>query len=260
MGLSPTALNPLNLRMFFFKYPNTEDYVLKNVSFEIEKGQKAALVGINGSGKTTIVKLIMRFYDVDRGSININGRNIKEYNVLSLRNAITTVFQEFQSYSMTIAELVSCVESERIEETKVIDALRRVGLIDEVQKNRKGIHAEYSKIFDENGLVFSGGQLQKLIIARMIYKGSDTLILDEPSRALDPESEYEINRDITQAARGKTLIIISHRLSTTKDADNIILIEDGTVREQGSHRELMAQNKRYAHLFTIQAKVYTQDS
>jgi ATP-binding cassette subfamily B protein len=227
------------------------------VNFKIERGQKLALVGINGAGKTTIVKLLMRFYDPDMGDIRVNKRSLRDYNIQSVRNAMTSVFQEFQSYSLPIDELISCTQGDAIEEDKVIDALKRVGLYDKVMESG-GIHTEYSKYFDENGVVFSGGQIQKLIIARMLYKGSNVLIMDEPSSALDPESEYEINRDIARAAQGKTVIMISHRLSTTKDADKIILIEGGEVREQGGHAELMAKGGRYAHLFNIQASEYAE--
>ncbi|MDR1328541.1 MAG: ABC transporter ATP-binding protein/permease [Oscillospiraceae bacterium] len=240
-----------------FRYPKTEGWALRNVNFKIERGQKFALVGINGAGKTTIVKLLMRFYDPDMGDIRVNKRSLRDYNIQSVRNAVTSVFQEFQSYSLPIDELVSCAQGDAIDAEKVADALKRVGLYDKVMESG-GIHTEYSKYFDENGVVFSGGQIQKLIIARMLYKGSNVLIMDEPSSALDPESEYEINRDIAQAAQGKTVIMISHRLSTTKDADKIILIEGGEVREQGSHAELMAKDGRYAHLFSIQASEYAE--
>ncbi|MCL2226405.1 MAG: ABC transporter ATP-binding protein/permease [Oscillospiraceae bacterium] len=239
-----------------FKYPNAEKHVLNDVSFTIRRGEKFALVGVNGAGKTTIVRLMMRFYDPDKGSVKINGRDVRKYDILSLRNAMTSVFQEFQEYSLRISEFVSCCESGAIDEPKVRNALERVGLLDKVLEGSNGIHTEYTKLFDEDGLVFSGGQLQKLIIARMLYKDSAVVIMDEPSSALDPESEYEINRSIAHAAKDKTVVMISHRLSSTRDADSIVLIEGGAVQEQGTHEELLARGGRYASLFNMQASGY----
>jgi ATP-binding cassette subfamily B protein len=257
-GLTLGAVDSVEFRNVTFAYPDGEN-VLRGVSFTVARGEKLALVGVNGAGKTTIVKLLMRFYDPDAGAVLINGRDLREYNVASLRAAVTTVFQEFPSYSVPIDEFVACAEGEAVDTARVADALRRVGLYEKVMESG-GLHAEYSKFFDENGVVFSGGQLQKLAIARMLYKGGDLLIMDEPSSALDPESEYEINRDIAGAARDKTIILISHRLSATRDADKIVLIEDGEVRETGGHAALIAQSGRYAHLFRLQAGGYGEGS
>ena len=254
-GESLGAIESVEFERVSFRYPGSGAEVLHEVSFRVEKGEKLALVGINGAGKTTIVKLLLRFYDPQEGVVRINGRDIRGYSVPSLRTAMGSVFQEFQIYSLPISEFVSCLPRGEQDEGRIRDALARVGLLEPVEAGG-GIHTEYSKYFDENGLVFSGGQMQKLAIARMLYKDSSLLILDEPSSALDPESEYEINQMLARAAEHRTVLLISHRLSTTKDADKIILIEEGRVQEQGTHRELMEQNGRYAYLFNLQASEY----
>jgi ABC-type multidrug transport system fused ATPase/permease subunit len=249
------SIQTIEFRGVTFQYPGSETLALNDVKFTVSAGKKTAIVGINGAGKTTIVKLILRYYDPDFGAVLINGRDLREYNVRSVRNAVTAVFQEFQSYSLPIDEFISCAEGENIDVEAVAAALKRVGLYDTVME-KGGLNAELSKYFDENGIIFSGGQLQKLIIARMLYKNSGFLIMDEPSAALDPESEYNINRDIFNAANDRTLLMISHRLSTVRDADCIILIEDGTVKEQGAHNELLERGGRYAELFNMQASGY----
>ncbi len=255
-GIDLKDIESIEFMNVTFRYPFAAGDTLTDVSFFVPKGRKLAIVGINGAGKTTIVRLMMRFYDPNSGTVLINGRDIRQYSTRSLRVAVTSVFQEFQSYCMPISELVSCAEGADIDEERVCNALDRVGLLDMVLSGEKGIHSEYGKMFDENGLIFSGGQLQKLIIARMLYKNSSLIIMDEPSSALDPESEYEINRSIMRSLEGKTMILISHRLSTTRDADDIILIEDGSVREHGSHDQLIALGGRYARLYGIQAEGY----
>ncbi|MDR0858830.1 MAG: ATP-binding cassette domain-containing protein, partial [Oscillospiraceae bacterium] len=161
------------------------------------------------------------------------------------------------SYSLPVSEFVACEAAGTLNEAKVRQSLQQVGLLERINAEARGIHTEYSKYFDESGIVLSGGQLQKLVIARMLYKGSTFLIMDEPSSALDPESEYEINREISKLLTGRTLVLISHRLSTTRDADNIILIESGKVREQGSHSDLLSRGGRYSELFSMQSGGYT---
>ncbi len=259
-GIELEHIDSVEFRNVHFRYPTGDKPVLEGISFVINRGEKTALVGVNGSGKTTIARLLLRFYDPQDGCILINGRDVREYDIRSLRRQVATVFQNFQSYSLPISELVSCADRDYADVVKVRACLEQVGLLDIIESLPQGIHTEYGKVFDEHGAILSGGQLQKLIIARMLYKGSSLVVMDEPSAALDPESEYNLNRDIARAASDKTVLLISHRLSTTRDADNIILLEDGKIAEQGNHAQLMQRGNRYAQLFNLQASGYTDEN
>ena len=237
-----------------FKYPHSDHYVLKDLSITIKKGQKIAIVGINGAGKTTFVKLLMRYYDPYEGSVLVNGVDIKEYNVNSLRDKMATLLQEFQPYNVPIDEMIAC--SEITDEQKVERVLGEVGLTDRINASPKKIKSEYSKMFDEDGVMLSGGELQKLFIARMRYKDGGVYIMDEPSSALDPIAEYEINNLMMNIAKDKTVVMIAHRLSTVVNADCILLIDGGKVLEMGSHKQLLEQNGKYAQMFHLQAEQY----
>ena len=259
-GIELEGIESVEFRNVHFRYPTGDKPVLEGISFIINRGEKAALVGVNGAGKTTIARLLLRFYDPQEGCILINGRDIREYDITCLRKQVATVFQNFQSYSLPISQLVSCTDHDHTDLEKVCACLEQVGLLDIIEALPQGVHTEYGKVFDENGVILSGGQLQKLVIARMLYKGSSLVIMDEPSSALDPESEYKLNRDISRAAADRTVLLISHRLSTTRDADNIILLEDGKIAESGIHTELLRRGGRYAHMFTLQASGYTDEN
>lgn len=237
-----------------FKYPHSDHYVLENLSITIKKGQKIAIVGINGAGKTTFVKLLMRYYDPCEGRVLVNGVDMKEYNVNSLRDKMATLLQEFQPYNVPIDEMIAC--SETTDEQKVERVLGEVGLTDRINAAPKKIKSEYSKMFDVDGVMLSGGELQKLFIARMRYKDGGVYIMDEPSSALDPIAEYEINNLMMNIAKDKTVVMIAHRLSTVVNADCILLIDGGKVLEMGSHRQLLEQNGKYAQMFNLQAEQY----
>ena len=241
-----------------FTYPNSPEPALTGVSFEIKKGERIALVGGNGAGKTTIVKLLMRLYDPQDGRITVNGKDLRKYNISDLRSTTATVFQEFDSYHIPINEFISCTDKEHTDNAKVREVLNRVGLMKKIEVAPHGIFTEYGKFFDKDGLIFSGGEQQKMIIARMLYKDCPLLLLDEPSSSLDPESEYAINQDIMRIAKGKTTIIISHRLSTTRSADKILFFDKGELCEQGSHSELIKQGGAYSHLYGLQASGYAE--
>lgn len=254
--LSADDFTELTFTHVSFKYSNSDNFALEDVCFTLKKGEKLALVGVNGAGKTTLIKLLLRFYDPTSGTITMNGRDIRELNVEALRRTVTSVFQEYPMYALPLDELVACMDRECVDDARVADALKRAGLWAEVAEQRSGIRSEYSKYFDEAGLVFSGGQLQRLAIARMLYKDSPILVMDEPSSALDPEQEYALNRDILTVSAGKTVLLISHRLSAIRDFDQILLLENGRLLERGNHASLMAANGRYAHLFSLQAAGY----
>lgn len=237
-----------------FKYPHSDSYILKGLSITIKKGQKIAVVGVNGAGKTTFVKLLMRYYDPCEGRVLVNGIDLKEYNVNSLRDKMATLLQEFQPYNLPIDEMIAC--SETPDNSRVERVLKEVGLMEHVNASPKKIKSEYSKMFDEDGVVFSGGELQKLFIARMRYKDGEVYIMDEPSSALDPIAEYEINNLMMNIAKDKTVIMIAHRLSTVINTDCILFIDNGKVLEMGSHKQLLEQNGKYAQMFNLQAEQY----
>jgi len=243
-----------------FAYPNTQNLILKNVSMSFEPGIKHAIVGHNGAGKSTIIKLILRLYDVTEGRILVNNKNIREYNICSLRKRIATVFQDFQLYSIPLADYVLSDECNHIKEEEVNDSLQNIGLYNKISLYKNKIHTVLSKEFDTDGIILSGGENQKIALAKAFIKNATIMILDEPSSSLDPISEYELHSMMLSIAQDKTVILISHRLSTTKDAEIIYYIENGELVEKGNHNILMSQNGKYAKIFKIQADNYQLDS
>lgn len=236
-----------------FSYEGSDKDSLNGISFEIKPCQKIALVGYNGAGKTTLTNLLLRLYDVKSGSIKIDGRDIREETVASHRNRVAAVFQDFQIFSASVGENVAL--SKEYDEQRVWAALEAAGFNKELPD---GLNTILLREFDEGGLMLSGGEQQKVAIARAFYKNCPYVILDEPSANLDPVSEYELNHAMMTGAKNKTVIFISHRLSTTRNADRIFMMENGRIIESGSHDELMALNGKYAEMFTLQAEKYTQ--
>lgn len=237
-----------------FAYPAAEEDTLKGISFSIPHGAKVALVGYNGAGKSTLVKLLMRLYDPTGGTIAYGGENLPAYPLQTYREAVSVLFQDYQIIAATLAENVTM--GAPLDEERLLDVLHKVGFDEMLQTLPLGIHTPLTKEFDENGVNLSGGEAQKIAIARVLYSNAQVLILDEPSSALDPLSEYRLNETIRELADDKTIIFISHRLSTTRMADTIFMLEDGKVIEQGSHDELMSQNGKYAAMFLLQAEKY----
>lgn len=242
-----------------FRYPNTDKDVLNNISMKALKGKKIAIVGVNGSGKTTLMKLLLNFYQVTKGSISLNEYNYNELDASQIRNEYSIIFQDFKIYAVTIAEniLMRRVQSKEDEEI-VWKALKSVGLDKKVKSLIKGIYTEVTREFDRDGANFSGGERQRLVIARVFASQKDIYILDEPTSSLDPISEERINKLIIENAKDKTMFIIAHRLSTVVDVDYIYLIDNGKIRECGTHHELMALNKRYALMFNTQKHLYEE--
>ncbi len=246
----------LELKNVSFKYKDSESYVLKDVSMTIRKGEKLALVGENGAGKTTLIKLIMRLYDVTEGCITFGGVDIRELNTKEYREKIGAVFQDFQIYGATLAENVKTDIVEDIDRQRIHDALVRADLGAKLKGFPDGIDTELTKEFSDNGTMLSGGESQKAAIARMFMRDMPIAILDEPSSALDPIAEYRLNKSMLQNAENQAVILISHRLSTTKDADRIILLENGSIAESGTHAELIADGGTYAKMWNVQAEKY----
>ena len=234
-----------------FKYPGTEKYVLRNINLEISPYKKIAFVGYNGAGKTTLTNLLLRLYDVTEGAITIDGVNIKEWDIKSHHKNFAAVFQDFSLFGATLGENVSmddCPEKEKVEEA--------VKAADFDRKLPNGTDSILLREFDDDGVSLSGGEAQKIAIARAFYKNCSFAILDEPSANLDPVAEYALNQSMTKAANDKTVLFISHRLSTTVMADEIYMLEKGQIIEHGSHEELMELDGKYAYMFKLQAEKY----
>ncbi len=237
----------------------TEDgkNVLKNVSLKISRGDKIAIVGYNGAGKTTLIKLIMRMYDPTEGEILYNGVNIKEYEPVAYRKMIGTVFQDYKIFATSIAENVTngpCAEGE---EAKVREALAIADFTEKLDGLEEGISTHLTREFNEQGTNLSGGEAQKIAISRVFAREYPIVIMDEPSSALDPMAEYNLNQSILNNTGDKTVIFISHRLSTTRIADRIYMFDKGELIEVGSHRELLDMDGKYAEMFKLQSEKYT---
>lgn len=232
---------------------------LDNVSLKINKYDKIAIVGENGAGKTTFIKLLLRLYDPTSGIITFNNDDYKEYNVKDIRSQYVTVFQDYQIYAISIAENVLLRKCETPEDEEiVINALKKVGVWDKVSCLENGIHTICTTEFDKDGIEFSGGERQKFVIARIFASSAPIVLLDEPNSALDPIAERDIFNEIfTYCHNNKTLIFISHRFSTTIHSDKIYLFSEGKITEQGTHTELMKiENGKYKEMFQTQANEY----
>lgn len=239
-----------------FTYPNAEQPVLKNISFLVKKGEKISIVGLNGAGKSTLVKLICRMYKADSGEILVNGRNIYEYDYLSYMDTISAVFQDYRLFNFSIAENISCqmkdADTERIE--TLVD---EVGLAEKLEELPDGVFSRFGKEYDKDGIELSGGQGQKIAIARALYKKASMVILDEPASALDPIAEAEIYEKFNNLVEDKTAIYISHRMSSSVFCDKILIIDGGTVADYDTHENLMKKTESlYYKLFNSQAENY----
>ncbi len=235
----------------------TEDKpIIKNLSFTVQGGNSIALVGHNGAGKSTIIKLIFRFYDPTEGEIHVNGRNIKEYNLRAYRKLFSAAFQDYKIFAMSVRENVLMRKASEADDEIVIDALTKAGVYDKIMTLPKGLDTVLTREFDEEGSVLSGGQYQKIVVARAFVDNAPIKIFDEPSSALDPIAEYELFESIMQDSRDKTMIFISHRLSSVQNADMVFMLEQGEIIEQGTHRSLMKLGGAYADMYKKQAENY----
>lgn len=250
-------LSDIEIKDMSFTYEGAEKPTLHDVSISIRKGEKIAVVGHNGAGKTTLVKLIMGLYNPTEGTIKISGEETSKYEPKSLHRRFGTVFQDLQVFALPLSHNVLMRSPKNDEERRLVeDALRKAQFGDKLDTLEKGIDTMVTKEFDENGMGLSGGEAQKIAIARVFARKPDIVILDEPSSALDPIAEYNMYKNMLTATDGETVIFISHRLSATRDADRIYMFENGTVIEQGSHAELMALGGKYAEMWKLQAQNY----
>lgn len=242
-----------------FKYPRSDKYVLKNVSIKIPNAQHLAIVGLNGAGKTTFIKLLCRLYDVTDGEILIDDINIKEYSDDEYRKLFAVLFQDFKLLAFSLKENIAF--SPDVPDSQIDDVLKLAGLYDDAQKLPQKNDTCIYKSFDESGVELSGGQKQKTAIARALYKNSPIVILDEPTAALDPLAEAEIYEDFNKMVGGKTAIYISHRLSSCKFCDQIAVFSEGNIKEYGTHDQLMKiPDGIYKEMFTTQAKPYLDNN
>ncbi len=240
-----------------FKYPRSEQYVLKDINLKITSGEHLSVVGLNGAGKTTFIKLLCRLYDVTEGEILIDGINIKEYSEEEYRKLFAVVFQDFQLFAFSLRDNIAL--GDIANEDEVNRVLELSGFYEDAQKLPQGLDTMLYKSFDEKGTELSGGQQQKTAIARALYKNAPIVILDEPTAALDPVAEYDIYRRFDTLVGGKTAIYISHRLSSCKFCDRIAVFAENTIKEYGTHDELVdKKNGIYAELFAAQAQYYVE--
>ena len=256
-GADPgTEIRSVEFKDVSFSYKDKE--VISHLSMEFRGGKTYALVGHNGAGKTTIIKLLLRFYDPTEGQILLNGRDIREYDLRKYRNLFATAFQDHRMFSMTVAENVIMGEPIPAEEreNRVTEALKLAGAYDKVQTLPKGINTILTHEFDDEGAVLSGGEFQKIVVARAFVKDCPFKVFDEPSSALDPIAEGTLFDNIYKTCEKNTLVFISHRLSSVQNADWVYLLADGTVKEAGTHRMLMEQGGLYADMYNKQAKNY----
>ena len=240
-----------------FRYPNAEQYVLKDCSFTIEPQEKIGLIGLNGAGKSTIIKLMFRFYDPEKGCIRLDGVDLKEYDIYAVRKVFGVLFQDYVKYCLPLREIIALSDfDERFHDEKLKKACDISGVSDIIKDWENGFDSVLGRFYADNGKDLSGGQWQLVGLARAYFKDSEYMILDEPSAALDPISEDRIFEQLYHLSEGKSSLTISHRLSNTTLADKILVIGDGHIIEQGSHFELMKQNGKYAELFHLQASRY----
>ena len=249
----PTEIELCNVS---FGYNEKDGYILNNVSMKLDPYSKIAIVGYNGAGKTTLIKLIMRLYDPNDGEILLDGVNIKEYDVEEYRRKIGTVFQDFKIFAATVKENVLLDFAENGKDEDVLNAIGKSGFAERIQTLSDGLSTNLTTEFEENGVNLSGGEGQKLAVARVFYKDANLIILDEPSSALDPIAEYHLNHSMLTAAENKSVVFISHRLSTTRIADRIYMLEKGRIIEEGSHAELLSRKGKYAEMWRVQAGQY----
>lgn len=242
-----------------FKYPKSTKYIFEDLSFNISPGERLAIVGINGAGKTTLIKLLVGLYKPTSGTILINDIDISTISKEEYYKIFSTVFQEIKTFAFTVCENVALSNKTDISVDKVHDSLKKSQLFEKISTLENGIDTSVLKILDSHGVDFSGGENQKLAIARALYKDSPVMILDEPTSALDPLSEYEIYTNFDKLISDKTAIYISHRLSSTRFCDRIFYMENGKILESGTHTNLMDKNGKYREMFDIQSQYYKTD-
>lgn len=250
----------LEFKNVSFTYRGSDEQSIKNLSLKITRGETVAIVGHNGAGKTTFVKLLLRFYDPDSGEILYNGKDIRNYDINTLRKRIATVFQDYQVFALTVSENVLCREWLNNADSDIVtSALKAAGIYEKIDSLPEKENTVLTREFDEKGTGLSGGEQQKIVTSRIFARDFDLAVLDEPSSALDPVAENKMYESLINATRNKTVIYISHRLSGAALSDRIYVFNKGTVAECGNHRELMSLGGIYCNMFTLQSSSYTEN-
>ena len=258
--LEPKTFTEIRFSHVYFKYLENDNYILEDCTFTIKKGQMVGLVGENGSGKSTIVKLLLRLYDVDSGHIFLDGVDIKEYDIVKYRAMFSVLFQDFIQYRFTLRENIALSDHDNISDDKKINsAIDKSELREIVNSWEKDLETPLTRYFDSEGKELSGGQWQRVALARVFFSNRDFIVLDEPSASLDVFAEAKIFKQFEQLSNNRSSLIISHRLSSIVNANNIIVLKDGRVIEQGNHKELLNKNGYYAELFYLQASRYKKE-
>lgn len=260
-AMMPTgSIGEISFEKVSYHYAGSDSMIIKNLNLKVKQGEHIALVGENGAGKTTLMKLLMGLYPVSEGRILAGGEDIRRYDPVTYRDCFGTVFQDFQIFALPLGENVLMKSPETKEERQlIVDSLKKAQFGEVLEKMPQGIDTYLTKEFDENGFVCSGGQAQKIAIARVFAKNPEVVILDEPSSALDPIAEYNMYCNMMEASEGKTVFFISHRMSSARMADRILFLEHGEIVEEGTHEELLAKNGRYASMFRLQAQNYQEE-
>ena len=247
----------IKLENLSFRYPGAEDYTIKDLNLTIRPGEKLAIVGLNGAGKTTLIKLLCGFYDPTEGRVLLNGEDIKQYNRRDYYRHFTAVFQQFSLLDVALAENVA-QDTVQIDEEKVWDCLEKAGLTEKVKSLPQGLDTHIGREVFEDGVYLSGGETQRLMLARALYKDAPIVVLDEPTAALDPLAENDLYQKYSDFTDGRTSLYISHRLASTRFCSRILYMEKGVIAEEGSHEELLKKGGKYAGLFEIQSRYYKE--
>jgi ABC-type multidrug transport system fused ATPase/permease subunit len=257
--LPSSDLVEINFINVSYQYPSNdkEQYTLNNINLKINKGEHIAIVGANGAGKTTFVKLLCGLYLPTEGSIKVNEKSIEEYNIEEYYSLFSPVFQDMYVLPVSIAEFIASSDTD-IDEVKLDNIIKQVGLNDKIKSLPNGIYSMLVKGVYDDAIDLSGGERQKLMLARALYKDKFVIVLDEPTSSLDPIAENDIYMKYSELVKGKTSIFISHRLASTRFCDRIVLFDDGKIAEIGTHDELMSLEGKYAQMFKIQSQYYRE--
>lgn len=259
IAFEPNKQYEIRLDDVSFRYPTADKDTLSHINLTVHPGEKLAIVGLNGAGKTTLVKLVCGFLDPTEGRILLNGEDIRKFNRNDYYALFSAVFQEFSVLDVTVKENVAqCVDG--IDETRVWQCIDKAGLTEKIKSLPKGIETHLGRRVFKDGVEFSGGQTQRLMLARALYKNAPILVLDEPTAALDPIAENDIYQKYNDMTHGRTSFFISHRLASTRFCDRIIFVDGGKIAEEGTHDELLKNGGGYAYLFEVQSKYYRSDN